>query len=64
MKQLWRWIKLEYQYSNFGWWDVCDAIAISLMWLIVAANVWQDEYSTALVYCLMIIAWKLSFAKR
>lgn len=46
-------------YEDLDWCKVTVWLGVVTLWLLVMATVWQDKFDQALVYVLMLMAWKM-----
>lgn len=63
MKDLWRWLKIEMQYMEVHWGKLIDYMVLLALWIFVVAAIYKEDMAAALLFTVMIIAWKMSYSR-
>lgn len=63
MKDLWRWLKIEMQYMEVQWGNVLSYLVLTGLWICVGVAIYGGDTAEALLFTVMIIAWKMSYPR-
>lgn len=57
MKDLWRWLKMEWEYISYP--KALHNLALLALWVCVGRALWNFDLGAVLSFSVLIIAWKL-----